>query len=351
MRFVPAFPIGGGGVIAGAALVFFAYIGFDTVTVASEEAHDPVRDVPRAVIGSLVIGIVIFMAAAYVTVGIVPWQTIDPNAAMSDAVKHAGNAAWLNAVVFVGAFAGTTTVMLTSLLGQCRIFYVMARDRMLPPVVARVDARTNTPVITTLTTGVLVAILAGVLPLADLLALVNVGTLSAFAIVCAGVFVLRLRKPDAVRPFRAPFGLVTAALGVALVHRRHDRPRRADLDPLRRVVRRRRRDLRGLRFPPLAFARRLTRAPRARVRRSAAHRGGIDRSGVLARDDVGSDGRGRRQRDAARARHRHGDHGLRRDRLPAAGRALSERGLGLHVGADRVRRAGRRLRGLGADRG
>ena len=87
VRFVPAFPAGGGGVIAGAALVFFAYIGFDTVTVASEEAHDPIRDVPRAVIGSLIIGIVIFMAAAYVTVGIVPWQTIDPNAAMSDAVK------------------------------------------------------------------------------------------------------------------------------------------------------------------------------------------------------------------------------------------------------------------------
>jgi basic amino acid/polyamine antiporter, APA family len=215
-HFMPPFPLGGSGVIAGAALVFFAYIGFDTVTVASEEAHEPVRDVPRAVIWSLIIGIVIYMLAAYVTVGIVPWKTVDPNAAMADAVHHAGNAAWLNAVVFAGAFAGTTTVMLTSLLGQIRIFFVMARDRMLPPVVARVDARTYTPIITTMTTGVLVAILAGVLPIADLLALVNVGTLSAFAIVCAGVFVLRLRKPDAVRPFRAPLGLVTAALGAIL---------------------------------------------------------------------------------------------------------------------------------------
>ena len=215
-HFMPPFPLGGSGVIAGAALVFFAYIGFDTVTVASEEAHNPVRDIPRAVIWSLVIGIVIYMAAAYVTVGIVPWKTVDPNAAMADAVHHAGNAGWLNAVVFAGAFAGTTTVMLTSLLGQIRSFFVMARDRMLPPIVARVDARTCTPVITTLTTGVLVAILAGVLPIAELLALVNVGTLSAFAIVCVGVFVLRLRKPDAVRPFRAPFGLVTAALGALL---------------------------------------------------------------------------------------------------------------------------------------
>jgi basic amino acid/polyamine antiporter, APA family len=215
-HFVPPFPLGGQGVIAGAALVFFAYIGFDTVTVASEEARDPVRDVPRAVIWSLIIGIVVYMLAAYVTVGIVPWKTVDPNAAMADAVHHAGNAGWLNAVIFAGAFAGTTTVMLTSLLGQCRIFFVMARDRMLPPIVARVDPRTCTPVITTLTTGVLVSILAGVLPIADLLALVNVGTLSAFAIVCVGVFVLRLRKPDAVRPFRAPFGLVTAALGAVL---------------------------------------------------------------------------------------------------------------------------------------
>jgi APA family basic amino acid/polyamine antiporter len=215
-RFVPLFPTGGSGILAGAALVFFAYIGFDTVTVASEEALNPTRDVPRAVVASLIIGIVVFVAAAYVTVGIVPWQTIDQNAAMADAVKHAGNARWLGAVVFAGAFAGTTTVMLTSMLGQIRIFFVMARDRMLPPIVARVNRRTSTPVITTLTTGVLVAILAGVIPIDALLALVNVGTLSAFAIVCVGVFVLRLRRPDAPRPFRAPFGLVTAPLGALL---------------------------------------------------------------------------------------------------------------------------------------
>jgi basic amino acid/polyamine antiporter, APA family len=215
-QFVPPFPMGGSGILAGAALVFFAYIGFDTVTVASEEAREPVRDLPRAVIWSLIIGIVVYMLGAYVTVGIVPWKTIDTNAAMSDAVHHAGNATWLNAIVLAGAFAGTTTVMLTSLLGQVRIFFVMARDRMLPPIVAQVNPRTHTPVITTLTTGVLVAILAGILPIEALLALVNVGTLSAFAIVCIGVFVLRLRKPDAARPFRVPFGLVTAPLGALL---------------------------------------------------------------------------------------------------------------------------------------
>jgi APA family basic amino acid/polyamine antiporter len=216
VRFVPAFPTGIGGVLTGAALVFFAYIGFDTVTVASEEAHRPARDVPRAVIGSLVIGIVLYVAIAYVTAGIVPWKDIDQNAGMADAAKHGGNARWLNAIVFAGAFAGTTTVMLTSLLGQIRIFFVMARDRMLPPIVARVDARTRTPIVTTMCTGVIVAILAGIVPLADLLMLVNVGTLSAFTIVCVGVIVLRLRKPKAERPFRAPFGLVTASLGAIL---------------------------------------------------------------------------------------------------------------------------------------
>jgi APA family basic amino acid/polyamine antiporter len=214
--FHPAFPTGFSGVLSGAALVFFAYIGFDTVTVASEEARNPARDVPRAVVGSLIIGIVLFMLAAYVTVGIVPWKTIDPGSAMADAVHHAGDARWLNAVVFAGAFAGTTTVMLTSLLGQVRIFYVMARDRMLPPIVAEVNRTTQTPVITTMTTGVLVAILAGVIPIEALLELVNVGTLSAFVIVCIGVLVLRIKKPDAVRPFRAPLLFLTAPAGALL---------------------------------------------------------------------------------------------------------------------------------------
>lgn len=214
--FVPTFPTGASGVVAGAGLVFFAFIGFDTVTIASEEARHPKRDVPRAVIGSLLVGLVLYLGIAYVTVGLVPWQAIDAGAGMADAVKHGGNARWLAALVFAGAFAGTTTVMLTSLLGQVRIFYVMARDRMLPPFVARINPRTCTPILTTVTTGVLVAILAGVIPIEALLALVNVGTLSAFTIVCVGVLVLRVRKPAAARPFRAPFVFATAPLGAFL---------------------------------------------------------------------------------------------------------------------------------------
>jgi APA family basic amino acid/polyamine antiporter len=215
-NFSPGYPTGLHGVVGGAALVFFAYIGFDTVTVASEEAKRPVRDIPLAVVLSLLIGGVLYVAIAWVTVGVVPWQHIDQNAGMADAVRHAGNNAWLNIIVTAGAIAGTTTVMITSMLGQVRIFYVMARDRMLPPFVATVNRRTQTPIASTLVTGVLVALLAGVIPLADLLRLVNIGTLSAFAIVCAGMCVLRFAEPAAERPFRAPFGPVVALLGVAM---------------------------------------------------------------------------------------------------------------------------------------
>ncbi len=203
-NFVPALPRGFGALVSAAGSVFFAYIGFDTVTVASEEAKRPQRDVPLAVIGSLAIGGVLYVAISYVTVGVVPWEHIDPNAGMADAVAKA-HANWLvTAIVFAGAMAGTTTVMLTSLLGQVRIFYVMSRDRMLPPIVAHVDPRTRTPLFTTVVTGVLVSILSGIIPLAVLLDLTNIGTLAAFTIVCVGVLVLRYVNPKAIRPFRSP---------------------------------------------------------------------------------------------------------------------------------------------------
>jgi APA family basic amino acid/polyamine antiporter len=215
-NFHPMFPKGLHGVVTGAALVFFAYIGFDTVTVASEEARRPERDVPIAVVGSLAIGAVLYIAIAWITVGVVPWAHINPDAGMSDAVRLAGNNPVVAGIVFVGAIAGTTTVMLTSLLGQIRIFYVMARDRMLPPSVARVNARTHTPVVTTLITGAVVAVLAGVIPLEALLSLVNIGTLSAFTIVCAGVLVLRITRPDAPRPFRAPLLPLVSISGMGM---------------------------------------------------------------------------------------------------------------------------------------
>jgi len=215
-NFAPAFPHGLHGVVSGAALVFFAYIGFDTVTVASEEAKRPERDVPIAVLGSLAIGAALYVAIALVTVGVVPWAHIDKDAGMADAVRRAGNNPWLAGVLTAGAIAGTTTVMLTSLLGQVRIFYCMARDKMLPPIVSRVDPRTRTPLVTTVTTGIVVAILAGIVPLDALLSLVNIGTLSAFSIVCAGVLVLRYAEPAARRPFRAPLFPAVPLLGLGM---------------------------------------------------------------------------------------------------------------------------------------
>jgi len=216
-NFHPFAPHGVHGIVTGAAVVFFAYIGFDTVTVASEEAHDPIRDVPRAIVGSLIIGAILFSAVAAVAVGVVAWNTIDVNSGMLDAVVHAGNNKLLFGLVLIGTVTGTTASMLTSLLGQVRIFYVMSRDRLLPRAFGAVSARTHTPVVMTLATGAVIAVLALGVPLTVLLEFVNIGTLSAFVIVCAGVMALRFSQPDAVRPFRVPFGpIVVPAAGIVL---------------------------------------------------------------------------------------------------------------------------------------
>jgi APA family basic amino acid/polyamine antiporter len=213
----PFAPLGGHGIVVGAALVFFAYIGFDTVTVASEEARNPIRDVPRAIIISLLIGAALFMAAAAVTVGVVPWDKVAASSGMVDAVVKTGGSQVLFALVLVGTVTGAAASMLTSLLGQIRILYVMSRDRMIPPAFSRVNARTRTPITITIVTGLVVALFAAGLPLSVLLEFVNIGTLSAFVIVCAGVMVLRFTKPDAVRPFRVPFGpVLVPAVGIAL---------------------------------------------------------------------------------------------------------------------------------------
>jgi len=201
----PFAPHGFHGIVAGTALVFYAYIGFDTVTVASEEANDPAKHVPVGIMLSLVIGGLLYVALALCTVGVTAYAKVSSGAAMLDAVKAATSNPLVFWIVALGGVAGNTTVAITSLLGQIRIFYVMARDRMLPPGVARVHPRFRTPARMTLITGAVVAVLAALLPLSDLLDFVNIGTLSAFSIVCAGVLVLRVIRPDAARPFRAPF--------------------------------------------------------------------------------------------------------------------------------------------------
>ena len=215
VNFHPFAPMGWSGVLSGTALVFYAYIGFDTVTVASEEARNPVRDVPIGILLALVVGVLLYMGLSYVTVGALSYVKLSGGAAMLDAVAaaHASRAVyWL---VALGGLAGNTTVMLTSLLGQIRIFYVMARDRMLPPGVARIHLRFRTPARTTMITGLIVAVLAAALPLSALLELVNIGTLVAFGIVCIGVLVLRFIEPHAKRPFRAPLAPLFTILGAA----------------------------------------------------------------------------------------------------------------------------------------
>jgi APA family basic amino acid/polyamine antiporter len=206
---------GGFGIIPGAALVFFSYIGFDTATTTAEETKNPPRDVPMGVIGALAIGTVLYCATVIVLVGDVPWQKVDQNAALQAALQPLHN--WFaNIAITVGVLAGTTSVALASLLGQTRIFYVMARDKMLPPFVAKVNPRFQTPVLMTMITGVAVAILALIVPLTQLLNLVNIGTLLAFMVVCGGVIYLRYKRPDIPRTFRSPFVPVFPALGILL---------------------------------------------------------------------------------------------------------------------------------------
>jgi APA family basic amino acid/polyamine antiporter len=210
-----AFGASGNGIVPAAALVFFTYIGFDTATTTAEETRNPKRDVPIGVLGSLAIGTLIYCAVAVVLVGVVPWQHVDQNAALLAALSPLHNL-WLDAIITIGVIAGTTSVALTSLLGQSRIFYVMARDRMLPPSVAAIDPRFKTPARMTIITGFIVALLTFVIPLDALLELVNIGTFSAFIIVCAGVVWLRYKRPDLERPFRSPLVPLFPLCGIAL---------------------------------------------------------------------------------------------------------------------------------------
>jgi APA family basic amino acid/polyamine antiporter len=201
------------GIIPIAAYVFFSYIGFDTATTTAEETKNPQRDVPMGVLGALAIGTVIYCATAIVLIGALPWNKVPVKDPLVFALAPL-HQPWLSWVITIGVLAGTTSVALSSLLGQTRIFYVMARDKMLPPVVAKIHPRFKTPVNTTMVTGVAVAILALIVPLNELLNLVNIGTLIAFSVVCAGVLYLRKYKPDIPRSFRVPFVPLFPILGI-----------------------------------------------------------------------------------------------------------------------------------------
>jgi APA family basic amino acid/polyamine antiporter len=212
-NWTPFMPNGFAGVGAAAAIIFFAYIGFDAVSTTAEEACNPQRDVPIGIIASLGICTVLYIAVAAVLTGIIPYSQIHVKAPVAEALNAVGYR-WGSALVAVGAVAGITSVLIVMLLGQIRVFYAMSRDGLLSPWLSAVHPRYGTPHRATLVTGLGVAILAGFVPIGVAAEITNIGTLFAFTLVCCAVLVLRYTRPDQRRPFRTPFVPVVPILGM-----------------------------------------------------------------------------------------------------------------------------------------
>jgi APA family basic amino acid/polyamine antiporter len=203
------------GIMAGAAMVFFAYVGFDAVSTAAEEAKDPQRTVPIGIIGSLVFCTVIYIIVSGLLTGIVPYTKLNVSSPVAHALQLIGYN-WASALISTGVIAGLTTVMLVLFYALTRVIFAMSRDGLLSPFFSVINPNTKTPVRVIVICGILMSILAGFIPLGELAELVNIGTLAAFALVCFGVIVLRITKPDLPRPFRSPFSPLFPTLGVIL---------------------------------------------------------------------------------------------------------------------------------------
>ncbi|HWJ03804.1 MAG TPA: amino acid permease [Verrucomicrobiae bacterium] len=210
----PFMPFGWKGVFGGAAIVFFAYIGFDSVSTAAEEVKNPQRDLPIGIIASLIVCTVLYIVVAAIMTGIVPYTELNVSAPVAVALQLIGQN-WVAGFISLGAIGGITTVLLVMLYGQTRVFYAMSRDGLLPKVFSEVHPKFKTPFKSTWLTGVTVAIVAALTPIGIVAEMVNIGTLAAFALVSLAVMVLRKTQPDVPRAFRCPWVPVVPVLAIA----------------------------------------------------------------------------------------------------------------------------------------
>jgi len=206
---------GWSGVARGAGVIFFAYIGFDAVSTAAQEARNPQRDMPIGILGSLIICTILYIALGAALTGVVNYTQLNTAAPVALGIQATG-ARWGSVVVMLGTFAGLTTTMLVMLMGQSRVFYSMSRDGLLPEWAGRIHPRFRTPWISSIVVGFCVALFASVLPIQVLSQLTSIGTLLAFVIVCAGIWVLRVRRPDLPRPFKTPLVPLVPILGMGI---------------------------------------------------------------------------------------------------------------------------------------
>lgn len=201
------------GVLAGASLVFFAYVGFDAVSTAAEEAQNPQRDLPFGIITSLMFCTIVYILVAGLLTGVVHYSDLNVSSPVAHALSLIGFN-WASALISTGVIAGLTTVMLVLYYGLTRIIYAMSRDGLLSAFFSKVNPRTQTPIRVIVLCGFIMALVAGLMPLGDLAELVNIGTLAAFAFVCLGVIILRITQPNLPRPFRSPFSPLFPVLGM-----------------------------------------------------------------------------------------------------------------------------------------
>ncbi|MEU0937859.1 MULTISPECIES: amino acid permease [unclassified Embleya] len=191
------------GIFSGAALVFFAYIGFDVVATAAEETRKPQRDMPIGILGSLVICTILYVSVSLVVVGMQRYDMLSSSAPLAEAFRSVGKG-WIATIISIGAVAGLTTVCMILMMGQSRVFFAMSRDGLLPPLFAKVHPRFGTPYMSTMLIAVVVAAIAGFTPIHEIDVMVNIGTLFAFMVVAASVLILRRTRPELPRAFRVP---------------------------------------------------------------------------------------------------------------------------------------------------